>query len=67
MVHVCPFETDPKKIRSTDDDDQGHNNMDHSAMSGMKMNLEKLHDLNSYTQAYSSFAYLHSQFYTETD
>jgi uncharacterized protein involved in copper resistance len=38
MVHVYPYETDPKKIWSTDDDDQGHDNMDHSAMPGMKMN-----------------------------
>lgn len=38
MVHVYPNETDPKKIWSTDDDDQGHDNMDHSAMTGMKMN-----------------------------
>ena len=36
MVHVYPNETDPKKIWSTDDDDQGHDNMDHSAMPGMK-------------------------------
>jgi len=38
MVHVYPYETDPKKIWSTDDDDQGHDNMDHSVMPGMKMN-----------------------------
>ncbi len=38
MVHVYPYETDPRKIWSTDDDDQGHDNMDHSAMPGMKMN-----------------------------
>jgi hypothetical protein len=37
MVHVYPFETDPKKIWSTDDDAQGHDNMDHGAMPGMKM------------------------------
>ena len=37
MVHVYPYETDPKKIWSTDDDDQGHDNMDHSVMPGMKM------------------------------
>jgi len=36
MVHVYPYEKDPKKIWSTDDDDQGHDNMDHSAMPGMK-------------------------------
>ncbi|HEY0796501.1 MAG TPA: hypothetical protein VGD64_12030 [Acidisarcina sp.] len=38
MVHVYPYETDQKKIWSTDDDDQGHDNMDHAAMPGMKMN-----------------------------
>ncbi len=38
MVHVYPNETDAKKIWATDDDDQGHDNMDHSAMPGMKMN-----------------------------
>lgn len=38
MVHVYPFETDPAKIWSTSDDDEGHDNMDHSAMPGMKMN-----------------------------
>ncbi len=37
MVHVYPYEQDPRKIWSTDDDDQGHDNMDHSAMPGMKM------------------------------
>lgn len=37
MVHVYPYETDPKKVWSIDDDDQGHDNMDHSAMPGMKM------------------------------
>ncbi len=35
MVHVYPYETDPGKIWSTDDDDKGHDNMDHSAMPGM--------------------------------
>jgi hypothetical protein len=38
MVHVYPFQTDPSKIWSVDDDDEGHDNMDHSAMPGMKMN-----------------------------
>jgi hypothetical protein len=38
MVHVYPYETDPKRIWSTNDDDRGHDNMDHSAMPGMKMN-----------------------------
>lgn len=37
MVHVYPYETDPKKIWSTNDDDSGHDNMDHMAMPGMKM------------------------------
>jgi len=38
MVHVYPYETDPRKIWSIDDDDHGHDNMDHSEMPGMKMN-----------------------------
>jgi hypothetical protein len=38
MVHVYPYETDPAKVWSVEDDDQGHDNMDHSAMPGMKMN-----------------------------
>jgi hypothetical protein len=37
MVHVYPYETDPKSIWSTNDDDQGHDNMDRSPMPGMKM------------------------------
>jgi hypothetical protein len=37
MVHVYPYESDPAKIWSTSDDDEGHDNMDHSAMPGMKM------------------------------
>jgi len=37
MVHVYPYETDPKSIWSTDDDEHGHDNMDHGAMPGMKM------------------------------
>lgn len=37
MVHVYPYESDPKKVWSVDDDDHGHDNMDHSAMPGMKM------------------------------
>jgi hypothetical protein len=36
MVHVYPYDKDPKKVWSIDDDDQGHDNMDHSAMAGMK-------------------------------
>jgi hypothetical protein len=38
MVHVYPYESDPKKIWSVDDDDMGHDNMDRSSMPGMKMN-----------------------------
>jgi hypothetical protein len=38
MVHVYPYETDPKNVWSTDDDDHGHDNMEHSEMPGMKMN-----------------------------
>lgn len=38
MVHVYPYETNPKKIWSTDDDAAGHDNMDDSAMPAMKMN-----------------------------
>jgi hypothetical protein len=38
MVHVYPYESDPKKIWAVDDDNMGHDNMDHSAMPGMKMN-----------------------------
>ena len=38
MVHVYPYETDPKDIWSTSDDHaSGHDNMAHSAMPGMKM------------------------------
>jgi len=37
MVHVYPYETDPKKIWATDDDDMGHDNMGHMAMPGMKV------------------------------
>jgi len=37
MVHVYPYETDPKLVWSTDDDKNGHDNMDHAAMPGMKM------------------------------
>jgi hypothetical protein len=37
MVHVYPYETDAKDIWSTNDDDAGHDNMDHAAMPGMKM------------------------------
>jgi hypothetical protein len=37
MVHVYPYEHDPAKIWSTMDDDEGHDNMDHSSMPGMKM------------------------------
>jgi hypothetical protein len=37
MVHVYPYETDPAKVWSVDDDDAGHDNMDHAAMPGMRM------------------------------
>ena len=37
MVHVYPYETDPKKVWSTDDDEEGHDNMDNAAMPGMNM------------------------------
>ena len=37
MVHVYPYEADAAKMWSIDDDDQGHDNMDHSSMPGMKM------------------------------
>jgi hypothetical protein len=38
MVHVYPYDTDSKKIWSVSDDDQGHDNMDHTSMGGMQMN-----------------------------
>lgn len=37
MVHVYPYEKDPTKIWGTNDDDEGHDNMDRSAMPGMRM------------------------------
>jgi hypothetical protein len=37
MVHVYPYETDPKEVWAVDDMD-GHDSMDHDAMPGMKMN-----------------------------
>ena len=37
MVHVYPYETDPARVWSVDDDDE-HDNMNHSAMPGMTMN-----------------------------
>jgi len=37
MVHVYPYEKDPKKIWSIDDDNQGHDNMDNMSMPGMNM------------------------------
>jgi hypothetical protein len=37
MVHVYPYESDPAKVWSTSDDEDGHDNMDHSAMPGMKL------------------------------
>ncbi len=36
MVHVYPYEADPRKVWSVDDHD-GHDNMDRDAMPGMKM------------------------------
>jgi len=36
MVHVYPYETDAAKVWSVDDD-EGHDNMNHSAMPGMTM------------------------------
>ena len=36
MVHVYPYEKNPKDIWSTHDD-HGHDNMDHSPMAGMQM------------------------------
>jgi hypothetical protein len=38
MVHVYPYETDPKKVWAVDDDDMDHDNMGHMPMPGMKMN-----------------------------
>jgi hypothetical protein len=38
MVHLYPNESDPKKVWAIDDDDKGHDNMDHMAMPGMNMN-----------------------------
>jgi hypothetical protein len=37
MVHVYPYETDSTKVWSVDDD-EGHDNMNHSAMPGMTAN-----------------------------
>jgi hypothetical protein len=37
MVHVYPYEADATKMWSIDDDNQGHDNMAHSSMPGMKM------------------------------
>lgn len=37
MVHVYPYEANATKMWSIDDDDEGHDNMDHSSMPGMKM------------------------------
>jgi hypothetical protein len=37
MVHVYPYEKDPKERWSTMDDDSGHDNMDHASMPGMSM------------------------------
>ena len=35
MVHVYPYETDPKKVWAVDDDDMDHDNMGHTPMAGM--------------------------------
>jgi hypothetical protein len=35
MVHVYPYETDPQRVWSIDDDGQGHDNMNHAAMPGL--------------------------------
>ena len=35
MVHVYPYETDPKKVWTVDDDDMDHDNMGHMPMPGM--------------------------------
>lgn len=48
MVHVYPYENDPAKIWTIDDDDNGHDNMDHSAMPGMDMN--SMPGMNSQTK-----------------
>lgn len=37
MVHVYPYESAPNSVWSTNDDDQGHDNMDRSNMPAMKM------------------------------
>ena len=37
MVHVYPYEANATKMWSIDDDDEGHDNMDHSSMPAMKM------------------------------
>lgn len=37
MVHIYPYESDAKKVWSTDDDAEGHDNMDHGTMPGMDM------------------------------
>jgi hypothetical protein len=39
---VYPYERDPAKIWSTSDDDDGHDNMDHSAMPGMTQKWAEL-------------------------
>jgi hypothetical protein len=36
MLHIYPYEADPKNIWSTDDDGKGHDNMDHAAIPAMK-------------------------------
>jgi hypothetical protein len=38
MVHVYPYETDPKAVWSTDDDDHGHDNMDQAPLPAIRRN-----------------------------
>jgi hypothetical protein len=38
MVHVYPYETDAKAVWSTDDDDHGHDNMDHAPLPAILRN-----------------------------
>jgi hypothetical protein len=37
MVHVYPYVSDPAKIWSTSEDEEGHDNLDHSAMPGIRV------------------------------
>jgi hypothetical protein len=40
MMHVYPYESDPKDVWSIDDHDMDHDNMNHSAMPRMKMDWD---------------------------